>query len=281
MFLVVFLDVVEEFFAFEDFDVGGEAEDEAGGAFEAVDGGGEDPFAVDAFEVLFGEGVFLHEEGLGAGVELEGDGFDGGAGHAEDVGGFDLVPFFEGPGGVGDLDFVDAHDFVDAAVGLLDVVSPDVDHVGGEGEGFDQAVAGVVAVGRFIAFQDYLLLVLDGSVQGFDVGGIDGVVDIVGDAGAVIDAGQLPLQVPLEGVVIVDALDHPGHQVRLLVGEVDELLEIRQPPVDLPHLVHIAVELVHYETRLTDGVDVAVHRARSDAHLHSKRINRPGNIPRE
>ena len=85
MLLVVFLDVVEEFFAFEDLDVGGEAEDEAGGAFEAVDGGGEDPFAVDAFEVFFGQGVFLHEEGLGAGVELEGDGFDGGAGHAEDV----------------------------------------------------------------------------------------------------------------------------------------------------------------------------------------------------
>ena len=151
VFLVVFADVVEEFFAFEDLDVGGEAEDEAGGAFEAVDGGGEDPFAVDAFEVLFGEGVFLDEEGFGAGVELEGDGLDGGAGHAEDVGGFDLVPFFEGPGGVGDLDFVDAHDFVDAAVGLLDVVGPDVDHVGGEGEGFDQAVAGVVAVGRFVA----------------------------------------------------------------------------------------------------------------------------------
>ena len=191
------------------------------------------------------------------------------------------MPLFKGPGGVGDLHFVDAHHFVDAAVGLLDVVGPDVDHVGGEGEGFDQAVAGVVAVGRFVTLQDYLLLVLDGSVQGLDVGGVYGVVDIVGDAGAIIDAGQLPLQVPLEGVVVVDALDHPGHQVRLLVGEVDELLEIRQPPVDLTHLVHIAVELIHHETRLTDGVDVPVNRTRSDAHLHSKRINRPGNIPRE
>lgn len=39
MFLVVLLDVVQEFLALKNLDVGCEADDEAAGAFDAVDGG--------------------------------------------------------------------------------------------------------------------------------------------------------------------------------------------------------------------------------------------------
>ena len=70
VFLVVLLDVLQEFLALKDFDVGGEADDEAAGSFNTIDGGVEDPFAVFALEILFGQREFLQEEILGAGVKL-------------------------------------------------------------------------------------------------------------------------------------------------------------------------------------------------------------------
>ena len=104
-------------------------------------------------------------------------------------------------------------------------------------------------MGRCVAPKHHLLLVLDGVVEGLDVGRIRGIVYVIGNAGAVIDAGQFPLEVPLQGVVVVDALDYLGRQVGFLVGEVDEFLEVREAPGDLAHRVHVAVELVHHEAR--------------------------------
>ena len=46
MFLVVLLDVVQEFLALKNLDVGGKADDEAASAFDAVDGGPEYPVAI-------------------------------------------------------------------------------------------------------------------------------------------------------------------------------------------------------------------------------------------
>jgi len=56
---------------------------------------------------------------------------------------------------------------------------------------------------------------------------------------------------------------HIRHQVGLLLGEIDELLEVCEAAGHFAHSVHIAVELVHHKARLADGVDVAVHRAGS------------------
>ena len=280
VFLVVLLDVLKELFALEDFDVGGEADDEAAGAFDAVDGGVEDPFAIYALEFLLSQREFLQEEILGAGVKLQGDVLDLGANHPEDIRLLDFMFVLESPVGVGDLNLVDTHHFEDAAVLVLDIVSPDVNHVGREGERFHQVVLGLIAVSRLIALQDYLFLVLDGIHQGLHVDSVGGIVDVVGDAGAVIDTDQLPLQVTLESVVVVDALNHLGRQVSLLLGEVDELIEVRQAPGHLAHGVHIAVELVHHKPCLTDSVDVPINCTCSDAHLLCKRIYCPGNIPR-
>ena len=196
-----------------------------------MDGGAEDPFAVLALEVLFGHGVFFQEEALGAGVQFENDLLVEFTGHAEDVGLPDLVFVGMGPGRVQDLHGVDAHDLIDPAVLLVHVVGPDVYHVGREGKRLHQPVPGVIAVGRFVATQDYLLLVLDGVVQRLDVGGNGRIIDIVGDAGSVIDTGQLSLQVPRQHIVIVDAFNQLGGHVGLLLGEVDKPIEVAQSPV--------------------------------------------------
>lgn len=81
-----------------------------------------------------------------------------------------------------------------------------------------------------------------------DVLRIGRIVDVIGNTSAIIDIGQLPLQTPLQGIVVVDALNHLRRQIGLLFREIDELLEISHLPRHLPQLAHIAVELVHHET---------------------------------
>ncbi len=172
---------------------------------------------------------------------------------------------FEGPVGVGHFDLVNPRYFEHSILIFVDVVGPHVNHIRRKGEGFHHAVARLVAMGRFVAPKHHLFLVLDGVAERFDVGRIRRIVDVIGDAGAVIDAGQFPLEVPFQGIVVVDALDHLRRQVGFFVGEVDELLEVREAPGDLAHGVHVAVEFVHHEAGLADGVDVAVHRPGRDA----------------
>lgn len=108
----------------------------------------------------------------------------------------------------------------------------------------------LIVMGRFILLQDHLPLMLDGLCQRLHIGRIRGIVDVTGNAGAVIDACQLPLQVPLEHIVVVDTLDEPGRHIGLLLREVYQPIEIRQSPCHLPHGKHVAVELVHHEPRL-------------------------------
>ena len=65
------MNVVPKLITFNDFDVGCKTYDEAAGAFQAVDGGFEKPFAIFTFEVFFGQREFLHEEAFRPGVELQ------------------------------------------------------------------------------------------------------------------------------------------------------------------------------------------------------------------
>ena len=164
---------------------------------------------------------------------------------------------------------------------LLHIIRPHVNHIRREGERFHHAVPRLVAMGRFVAFQDHLPFLPHRIIQGLDIGRICRIVDVIGDAGAVIDAGQFPLQITLEHIVVVDALDHLRRQVSLLLREIDELLEVRQSPSDLPHLVHVAVELVHHKTRLADGVDVAVHRPGRDAQFRGQLVDGAAHVPGE
>ena len=281
MFLIVLLDVVQESLALEDLDVGGEADDEAAGAFDAVDGGLEDPGAIFPLQVSFRQWILFHQKALGTGVQLQDHLLYRRACHPEDIRLFDLVFILEGPGRLGGLNGMDAHYFEHPAVAFLHIVGPHVNHIGSEGEGLYQAVPRLVAMGRCIPLQHHLHLAFHGLVQRLDVRRIGGIVDIIGNAGAVIDAGQFPLQVPFQGVVVVDAFNHPGGQVGLLVGEVDELLEVGEAPGDLTHRVHIAVELVHHEAGLADGVDVAVHRPGRDAQFLCQRVDGAAHVPGE
>ena len=75
--------------------------------------------------------------------------------------------------------------------------------------------------------------------------GAGSIAHIVPNRRAVVHAGQLPLQVPLEHIVVVDALDKFGHYKRLFLSEIDQLVEVAQPPGHLAHRIHVAVEFVH------------------------------------
>lgn len=138
---------------------------------------------------------------------------------------------------------------------------------------FHQPVLGPVAMGRFILPQHHLLLPLDGIHQRLHVGCIGGIVNVIGDAGAVVHARQFPLKVALEDVVIVDAFYQFGGHIGLLLGEVDKPIKVAQPPGHLAHGVHVAIELVHHESGLADGFDVAVHRPRGDVHLPGQLVD--------
>lgn len=83
--LGVFLYVFSKCIAINNLDVGGEADDEAAYAFEAGDGGVEEPGFAVLFEVFGGHREFFHEQGFGAGVEPEFDGDGSFAGHTEHI----------------------------------------------------------------------------------------------------------------------------------------------------------------------------------------------------
>ena len=74
------------------------------------------------------------------------------------------------PVGVHHLNGVDALDLEHAVIAILYIVGPDINHVGRELNRLHQAVLGLVAVGRFILFQDYLFFAFDGIGQGLHVG---------------------------------------------------------------------------------------------------------------
>ena len=111
MLLIVLLDVVQEFFALEDLDVGSKSDDKAASAFYAVDGGPEHPVAVLPLEVLFCQRKFLQQEALGASVELQGNLFVQRPRHPEDIRPRDIVLRGKLPRRVGFLDGMDTRNF--------------------------------------------------------------------------------------------------------------------------------------------------------------------------
>ena len=261
------MNVVPKLITFDDLDVGSKTYDEAAGAFKAVDCGFKEPFAVLPLQVFLCQGEFLQEEALCPSVELQDYLLVEVAHHTEDIGLDGLMLGLKSPVGVHHLNGVDALYLEHAIVVVLDVIGPDINHIGCELDGLHQAVFGLVAVGGFVLLKDHLLLALDGIGQGLHVGCVCCIVDIVGNRSTVIDTGQLPLQVTLEDIVVVDALDHLGGNVGFFFGEINQPVEIGQPPGHLSHGVYVTVQFVYDEAGFPYIVDVPVDCTRRNAHF--------------
>ena len=125
---------------------------------------------------------------------------------AEAVDGLGLVRLLGGPWVVQHLYFVDTgylEAFVDT---IFKVIGPDVDVVGGEGEGFDMAVTDLAGVGRFVGVEDDLLLPFDGIDKCLDIDGIGLLIDEIGNGGGIVHCRQFALQALLQDIRLVEAV---------------------------------------------------------------------------
>ena len=221
----------------------------------------EDPEVAFAFEVTFGQREFLQQEVLGHHGHLPADVAAVAAGHPEDVHSLFLVRFLVGPFLVQNFHFADAVYLENFVMAVLKVVGADVNVVGGESVRLHEAVAHGVGVAGFVALQKDLLLLAGGLGDAGHVGGIAAAVHIIGHAGAVADDGEFLLDALLQGVGGHEGVQQRVDEVRFLLGEVHQPPEVRGRRRHLLELVGVREELRDDESRIAEGVDVAVDSA--------------------
>ena len=185
LFLVI-EDVLPECISFQDLHVGSEADHKAPCTFQRVNQRPENLFTILPLDVFFRQRKFLQQETLSARIELQGNHFVQRSRHPEDVRLGNIVLRGKLPRRIRFLDGMDTCHLEHPGLGLIHIIGPDVNNVGGEFYRLHQAVMCLIAMGRFILLQDHLPLMLDGRCQRLHIGRIRSIVDITGNAGAVI-----------------------------------------------------------------------------------------------
>ena len=142
---------------------------------------------------------------------------------------------------------------------LLAVVCPDVDMVVRELERFDHTVPDRSRGGRCVVLEDHGLVVLHRVAEGLDVGRILGRAGVLLDALGVTYGAEFPVQAALEAVGLVQGLDEVGEHPRLLLGEIDEFLQVLVAGRHADEPVDGVIYLLHGESAGLEGVDVSVY----------------------
>ena len=97
--------------------------------------------------------------------------------NTEDIRGLQMMSVFLGPGFEEDFDLSHTGYLEDLVAPVFQVVAPYIDVVGSEGERFDQTVADLPRIRRFIAVQDYLAFAFDGIGEGLHIGSVGPVAN--------------------------------------------------------------------------------------------------------
>ena len=262
-------------------DVVQQPHDEAADACEVGHFGVEQPAsAAQRADVPLGERILLAQQVVGQQPQFEPHAVALRAVHAEGVD----EPLGVGvgvlPRRVGRFDLADARGLEELADAVLGVVAPHLHVVGREGEGFDAAVAHLAAVGRPVAVQDDLPLLLDRLDQVVDVRGVPSPDDRVGQRAVVVDRVELAFEVLFQQVRVVDVLDGALEDHGLLFGEVDELRDVAEMGRLLVEADAVAC-LLDDETRLAEGVDIAVDGAARHVEPLGQLVDVVGGVGRE
>ena len=133
---------------------------------------------------------------------------------------------------------------------------------------------------RPVAVQDDLPPLLDGLDQAADVRGVPAAHDRVGQRLVVVNRAEFALEVLFQQVRVVDALDGALEDHGLLLGEVHQLRDVAEVRRLLVESDAVA-RLLDDESRLAEGVDIAVDRAARHAEPLGQLVHVVGRVGRE
>ena len=133
---------------------------------------------------------------------------------------------------------------------------------------------------RLVAVQYGLPLPVDGLDQRPDVRGVLAAHDRVGQRLVVVDRVELAFEVLFQQVRVVDVLDGALEDHGLLFGEVDELRDVAEMGRLLVEADAVA-RLLDDETRLAEGVDIAVDGAARHVEPLGQLVDVVGGVGRE
>ena len=170
MFFSEVFDVLDEFGGVDDFDVVGEADDEAANATIVGDEGVKNPMgAIRLKDIILGHGVLLDEQAVSPHAQAKLDTVTVEACHAERVNKAFAMRVAVFPSGGKHLGIVDAGHLEGLVLAVFKIIAPDFSVVGGEFVRLHVAVADGCRVGRGIVVEDDLLVLLDGGGHSADV----------------------------------------------------------------------------------------------------------------
>ena len=110
-----------------------------------------------------------------------------------------------------------------------------------------------------VILENHGLSVLHRIAEGLDVGRVLGSPGVLLDALGVTYGAELPVQAALQAVGLVQGLDEVGEHPRLLLGEIDELLQVLVAGRHADEPVDGVIYLLHGKSAGLEGVDVSVY----------------------
>ena len=142
---------------------------------------------------------------------------------------------------------------------LLAIEGPDVDMVVSELKRLYYTVPDRPRGGRCVILKDNGLVVFDCIAEGLDIGRVFGRAGLLLDALGVTYGAELPVKAALQAVGLTKGLYEVSEYPRLLLGEIDELLQVLVAGGHADETVDGIIDLLHGESAGLEGVDVSVY----------------------
>lgn len=255
----VIIDVRDQFRRIQNPYISHQSYHEPSDPFHHADLGVEDVLTVFLGDVRLGERELLTKEVLRPKSHLQPYVRLGLALHAEGVEVALVVFVLVLPVDRQDVHPSDTRNLEETDILLLAVVCPDVNMVVRELERFHHTVPDSARGRGGVILENHGLSVLHRVAEGLDVGRVLGSPRVLLDALGVTYGAELPVQAALEAVGLVQGLDEVGEHPRLLLGEIDEFLQVLIAGRHADEPVDGVIYLLHGESAGLEGVDVSVY----------------------